>query len=106
MTIQKSVKISIGALAVLLSLVAYYFGAAMFAPAVLISAVSAPLALVSLFNKAWRLGLLALYFSVCAVVVSPIIGLSAKTSDSLFVITSCLGVVIFVVLWISWRRSN
>ncbi|MBY6190621.1 hypothetical protein KUV95_17135 [Microbulbifer agarilyticus] len=103
---ERRVKVTIGALAVLLSIVAYYFGAAVFTPAVLLSLVSAPLAVFSLFNGVWRLGFLALYFSIGAVVISPAIGLSAQVSDSLFVITSCVGLIISVVLWVSWRRSN
>lgn len=102
---KKNVKISIGVLAVLISLAAYYLGAAAFAPAVLLSAVSMPLAIASLIMKAWRLGLLALYFSVFAVLTSPSFGTAPFTSDDIFFGVAVVGLLFAVGLWISWRRS-
>ena len=105
-SMSKSVKITIGLLAVFISIAAYYLGAAAFTPAVLLACLSAPMAIASILIKVWRLGILALYFSVFAVLTSPTFGLSPLTSDSVFLKVACVGLALAVVLWFSWRRST
>ncbi|QKX17661.1 hypothetical protein [Microbulbifer sp. YPW1] len=99
---EKNGKMATGFLAVVISLAAYYFGAAAFTPAVLLSLVSAPLAIISLFVKAWRLGLLALYFSLFALLTSPTFGVPPFASDTGFIVVALVGLILAVVLAIRW----
>ncbi|WP_428818758.1 hypothetical protein [Microbulbifer sp. MCCC 1A16149] len=98
----KNGKMATGFLAVVISLAAYYFGAAAFTPAVLLSLVSAPLAIISLFVKAWRLGLLALYFSLFALLTSPTLGAPPFASETGFIVVALVGLILAMVLAIHW----
>jgi len=100
---RKSVKITIGLLAVFISIAAYYLGAAAFTPAVLLAFLSVPLAIVSILIKVWRLGTLALYFSVIAVLTSPSFGIAPFTSDSMYFWMAGMGLTLAVILWFSWH---
>nr|WP_010131876.1 hypothetical protein [Microbulbifer agarilyticus] len=98
--------ITIGLLAVFLSIAAYYLGAAAFTPAVLLTAVSAPLIIYLLLVKYWRLGLLALYFSVFAVLTSPAVGLTLFTSDAVFLGVALVGLALAAAFGFTWLRSS
>lgn len=102
---KKYVRRTIGVLALFLSLAAFYLGSAPFTPAVLLTAVSAPLAIIAIIVRAWRLGALALYFSIFALLTSPALVVGPFKSDNFFFGVAIVGLAIAVALWSSWRHS-
>ena len=92
-------------IALALSALAFIPSAAAFTPAVLVSGISALVAVVAIRRGFIRRGLLTIYFATCAFLVSPMI-FSNQPVEKYLVALSVVGVVGSIVLYWHYKRNG
>ena len=93
----------LGGIALLLSLIAYALGSAPFSPALILTYISAPAAILAYLLGASRLPILAVYFGALAWYVVPLSEALPIRLDYLLALFFLLGCILGVILYANYR---
>lgn len=91
--------------ALVLSILAFVSTAAAFTPSILVSGIAALIAVVAIQQGFARRGLLALYFAICAFLISPML-FDIESVDKLLVACPLFGLIGAIVLYWHYKRSG
>ena len=99
---------TLGAIGLVMALLAFVLGSAPFTPAVLLTFISFPLAMLTALLGAWRLSIVTLYFSMLAWMTVPIAQELSVRIDYFLVIVGLVGLIIAGSLYYDYtpRRTS
>ncbi len=98
--------LTLGSIALLLSLIAFTLGSAPFAPAIVLGLLAIPLALLAALLGSWRLSLVSFYFANAAWLVVPTARALQLRIDYALVLFALFGLLIAVGLCCDYRRRK
>lgn len=101
-----TVGVSLGAMALILSSVAFVLGSAPFTPAIGLTYVSIPLAFVACLLGAWRLPVLAGHFGAMAWFTAPLSKSLSVYVDQMLLLSTVFGCSVGVILYVSYVRAK
>ena len=102
---KNKVGFTLGSIALVMSVAAFIFGSAAFAPALFLVLCAIPLALVVALLGSWRLSLISVYFGFAAWFVVPLSRQLHFRLDYLLVLLAILGVIIAAGLFYGYKQS-
>jgi hypothetical protein len=94
----------LGSTAALLATVSAFLTLAPFTPAIVTTVFTIPVGIAAISLSAWRVGVLALYWAVVAIMAFP--NVIPKQFEVVFLLAYPLGVIFGVALFIHYRKSR
>ena len=90
----------------IMGVVAFVLGSAPFTPALMLAVVALPIVVVTIFQGAWRVSVMAAYYSVAALYTVPTADFIGLYVDKTLLILGVFGVVVGIVLFVEYIRGK
>ena len=98
-------KIAVGT-ALVMAVISFVLGWAPFHPALLLSYLAIPIAMVSALFGVWRMSVLALYWSVAALFTVPVSRVTPLMTTDVLIFSATIGAMLTLFLVVSYTRSR